>query len=910
MTRLLASLLVCWLAVTPAAAASQPAKEDGVTGLLRKVEDALQSGDVSAYLGLLSSTAVRERARIFAETVMGDGATRAVIREEDRTQLFGTLPGDGYRLLLEVFAERGSDARLSSWQLDVRRLRDAQADAAPPDEWVISDQELLSTLSGLRHLSLSARRQFTARNYVVTSEDFKLTLTDGVVFTEETSGDPTALVLLGRGEMVFSPPLETERGQVRIFAGADIVDTPFDAALVRAGSFDLSAALADGTLTERPVDPRDFRRADDVFKTEVVKSFALDLGDLTNDTWSLAPSYGDLLAEVRTRRFDTLTYTKSHNEAEDISLFDRRRQRNISVYASEARRAAAGSSYDSAATADYYATDYDVQATFSPERAFIEGRTRLNLHVQAPSMGSLTLRLAEPLVVQSVVAEGFGRLLSFRVRNQNSLLVNLPNAVSKGVELTLVVSYAGRLLPLPTDREAISLEPGQEPQQDDSMAVPTEPAYLYSNRSYWYAQASFEHYATASLRLTVPPGYRCVASGVLKSVEPVAAGDADKTPVRQRPQLFTFAAGQPVRYLSCLIARLTTVRTHTVRLGEPVSGRPAERPAGVFYDTLELSMLAHARQQGRARQLADRAADILRFYSSITGDFPYPSLSIAVIESELPGGHSPAYMTVLNQPVPGSRRVWRGDPASFDDYPEYFLAHELAHQWWGQAVGWKNYHEQWLSEGLAQYFAALYAERVRGRAVYEGVLSRMRRFAQEDSDQGPVYLGYRVGHLKNDSRPFRAVVYDKGAIVLHTLRRLIGDDAFFRGLRRYYLAWRFRRAGTPDLQHAFETEAGISLRRFFQRWIYGATIPQVKVTTQLDNGGQESEVIVRFEQVGEVFDVPVTVTVDCVGRPTMDIPVQLTNQVTEVRIPLRGTLRKIDVNRDELTIGEFIRQLP
>jgi hypothetical protein len=910
MTRFLTSLLVCWLAVTPAAAAPQPARDDGVAGLLRKIEQVLQSGDVSAYLGLLSSTAVRERAQIFAETMIREGATRAVIREQDRTQLFGSLPGDGYRLLLEVFIEQGSDARLSSWRLDVRRLRDAQADAAPSDEWVISDQELLNTMSGLHHLSLSARRQFTARNYVVTSEDFTLTLIDGVVFTEETGGDPTALVLLGRGEMVFSPPLEVERGQVRIFAGADAVETPFDAAFVRAGAFNLSTALADGTLTERPVDPRDFRRADDVFKTEVVKSFALDLGDLTDDTWSLAPSYGDLLAEVRTRRFDTLTYTKSHNEPEDISLFDRRRRRNISVYTSEARRATAGASYDSAAAADYYATDYDVEASFLPERSFIEGRTRMTLRVQAPSTSTLTLRLAEPLVVQSVVAEGFGRLLSFRVRSQNSLVVNLPNPVSKGVEMTLVVSYAGRLQPLPTDREAISLEPGQGLQQDDSIAVPTEPAYLYSNRSYWYAQGSFEHYATATLRLTVPPGYSCVASGLLKSVAPVASGDTSKTPVRQQPQLFTFTTGQPVRYLSCLIARLTAVRTHTVRLGEPLSGRPGERPPGVFYDTVELNMLAHPRQQGRARQLADRAADILRFYSSITGDFPYPSLSIAVIESELPGGHSPAYMTVLNQPVPGSQRVWRGDPASFDDYPEYFLAHELAHQWWGQAVGWKNYHEQWLSEGFAQYFAALYAEHARGRSVYESVLSRMRHFAQEDSDQGPVFLGYRIGHLKNDSRAFRAVIYDKGAIVLHTLRRLIGDDAFFRGLRRYYLAWRFRRTGTPDLQHAFEAEAGISLRRFFQRWIYGATIPQVKVTTQPEDGGQDPEVIVRFEQVGEVFDVPVTVTVDCVGRPTVDIPVQLTDQVAEVRIPLRGALRKIDVNRDELTIGEFIRQLP
>jgi hypothetical protein len=367
---------------------------------------------------------------------------------------------------------------------------------------------------------------------------------------------------------------------------------------------------------------------------------------------------------------------------------------------------------------------------------------------------------------------------------------------------------------------------------------------------------------------------------------------------------------EPVRYLSCLIARLTTVKTHNVRTGDPLFGRPAEHPSGVFYDSVELSLLAQARQQPRARQLSDRAVDILRFYSSIMGDYPYPSLSIAVIESELPGGHSPAYMTALNQPTPGSRKVWRSDPAAFEDFPEYFLAHEIAHQWWGQAVGWKNYHEQWLSEGFAQYFAALYAERARGRPAFDSMIRRMRRFAVDDSGQGPVYLGYRIGHLKGDSRLFRAVVYDKGAVVLHTLRRLVGDDAFFRGLRRFYLSCRFQRAGTPDLQRAFEAEAGIPLQRFFDRWIYGSSIPEVKVTTRTADGAPLQDVVMRFEQIGEVFDVPVTVTLDYLNRAPVNVPIKLTEQITEVRIPLRGALRKIDINRDELTIGDFTRQLP
>jgi len=911
MTRFLVSFVWFWLAATPALAAPPPPRADGVAVLLQKVERALESGEISRYLDLLSLTADRERARIFAATIAGTGVTRAVVRERDRVHLFGTLPGDGFQLLVEAFLERGNDARLATWQLDIRRLGMALRDSLATDEWRISDQELITSFTGLRRLALNPRRQFAARDFVVTGEDLQLTLAEGSVFIAEADGAPTALVLLGRGDMVFTPEPEIEKSQVRIFAGAEVLQSPFEAAYIRSAGFDLDAALAQGVLVERQVDPRDFRRADDVFAVEVAKSFVLDLGDLSSDTWSLLPNRNDLLAEIRTRRFDTLTYALSRKETEDVSLFDRKRRRNISVYASRSKRIALGNSYDENMTADYEAASYDIEASFTPDRTWIEGRTRMTMKVRAPSITSLTFRLADSLAVRSVFTREFGRLLFLRVRNHNSVVVHLPSPVSKGIELTLIVSYAGRLAPQPTDREVLDIGVRQDPAQEEPGPIPAEESYMYSTRSHWYAEAASSGYALATLRLTVPAGFGCVASGYLQSSTPAAQTAADQLPPERRPRVFTFVTDQPVRYLSCLISRLVTVRTQNVRMAEPLFGRFQDRAPGVFNDSVTLSLLAQPRQQARARQWSDRAADIVRFYTSIIGDLPYPSLTVAVVDSELPGGHSPAYVTVLNQPTPGSQKVWRNDPASFDDFPEYFLAHEIAHQWWGQAVGWRNYHEQWLSEGFAQYFAALYAERARGRPVFNSVIRRMRRFAMEGSDQGPVYLGYRIGHVKGDSRLFRAVVYNKGAIVLHTLRRLVGDDAFFRGLRRYYFTWRFRRAGTRDLQRAVEAEAGIPLERFFDRWILGSAVPQVRVTSRTEDGAEGQEAVLRFEQMGEVFDLPVTVTIDYLGRPPVNVPVRLTEQISETRIPLRGgAVRRIDVNRDEFTIGDFIRQLP
>jgi len=865
---------------------------DGVHLLLTRLERVVQHGDQEAYQTLLAGTADRSRAAAFLRAEVVRGVTRAVVQERDRGALAGTLPGNGYRLVVDAIEEFEGRARIATWQVDVKRVGEPGSEA----EWLIADEERLSSVENLYRLSLNPAKRFTAHDLKISDGDLDLTFVDSSVFVSEIDQGVTALVLVGRGDLRFHPSPATEKSQVKIFSGRDALETPFDVAYLRMNPIDFGRLVSTRYLVAAPADPREFRRADRAFRDASPKSYSLDLGDLSRDTWSLVPSVGDLVADIHTRRFDTLTYARSSAEPEDISLFDRARRKTIALYSSpqqDRRRMQIGAELD---RADYEVRHYDIELTAAPERRWIEGRARMAVRVRANAVSSLTLRLASAFVVQSIVSDEYGRLFNMRVRGQNSVVVSLPATVLGGTELTLTVSYAGRLEPQPLDSEAIALQQSNAPLPPD---MTPEPSFLYSNQSSWYPQPPVGNYATATLRIMVPADLDCVASGELEAGSPTLVAAKDSSPARKR---YIFNAAQPLRYFGFIISHFATAQNTLIGFS-PTASRGIERPAGASYNALSLSVEANPRQMGRGREVGDRAVDIALLYQALLDDCPYPSFTVALVESELPGGHSPGYFAALNQALPASNLAWRNDPAAFDDYPDFFLAHELAHQWWGQAVGWRNYHEQWLSEGFSQYFAALYAQRELGDGVFAGVMRQMRKWATSESAEGPISLGYRLGHIRGDSRVFRALVYNKSAVVLHMLRRLVGDEAFFRGLRRFYHTSRFRAVGTADFKAAMEVETGRTLDRFFDRWIYGSALPSLKFSYRVEGAA----VVLHIEQIGDVFDLPVAVSLQYADRKSVAVLVPVAERIVDLRVPLAGVLRSAEISKSDAPLAHIVK---
>src|SRR5262249_52878893 len=149
------------------------------------------------------------------------------------------------------------------------------------------------------------------------------------------------------------------------------------------------------------------------------------------------------------------------------------------------------------------------------------------------------MRLADSLVVESVISAEFGRLFNIRVKNQNMLVVNLPPMVARDSTMTVTVTYNGRLEPQTPDRETNAAgSPGGPPGggqsgqygPDDLPMIAAERSYLYSNQSYWYPQAPFSDYATAKIRLNVPANVDVVASGTLAPGFPVPIDPPDGAP--------------------------------------------------------------------------------------------------------------------------------------------------------------------------------------------------------------------------------------------------------------------------------------------------------------------------------------------------------------------------------------------
>jgi len=815
------------------------------------------------------------------------GSTNPAVTVRERTR---RPSANGFDVAADVLIARGARGRVATW------LIAARPDPADPARgFKITDLRELSSVDGLLKLTLDTSRQYEIKNLAITAPDLSLNMQSGSAFAIRAPRGLTGLVLRGKGTLRFTPTDPAEQLQLRIFSRRSEFITDTDAVFIRMSPNEMAQRVAMDSLVPIDVRPADLERAQQVFTEYASQSYSLDLRQLTNDRWSMEPLFGSVVFEFRTSRHGWLTYTRSPAEAEDIALFDRTGARNICQYSSAQRVASRGRAFADDEGAMYDVEHYAVDVTFDPARSRLTGRGALRVRMTSDATNTITIKLAQQLVVTRAASPEFGELIALRVIGQNNLLIGLPDAVHRGSLLTIDLSFTGILPPQSIDQENMSVDPQDRPQQQEQPIVTPEKRYMYSNRVPWYPQGLSTDYATAEMRFTAPAEFQIVGSGRVSTT--ASFGLAEPTPTATTRTVM-YVADRPVRYLAVLMGKFQPVGRSSVTV-------PTLTPGADAINAVSLDVLSTSRMVSRNKQTTARAAEILSYYADQVGDAPYATLTIAALDDNLPGGHSPASLVALHQPLPQTPYNWADDPVAFDNvFPSFFIAHEIAHQWWGQAIGWRNYHDQWLSEGLAQYFAVMFAGRDKGADLMESIIKTMREESQPLLNQGPISLGYRVGHIQRDSRALRSIIYNKSAVVLHMLRRYIGDEAFFKGLRLFYSDWRFRKAGTDDLEKAFQAGTAQPLDRFFDQWIRGFSLPRVRMTWRTEEDGATA--VIKIEQLREAFDFPLTVRIETADGKAENRTLRVSGAVFEERVPLGSALRRVTV-KDELSYFEVAR---
>ena len=244
---------------------------------------------------------------------------------------------------------------------------------------------------------------------------------------------------------------------------------------------------------------------------------------------------------------------------------------------------------------------------------------------------------------------------------------------------------------------------------------------------------------------------------------------------------------------------------------------------------------------------AEPSKKVLAFYSDLIG--PYVNDRLAnIVSNATPGGgmeaaSTPAYS---DRSVSGTRdRGW-----------QHVIIHEIAHQWFGNAVTGSTWNDVWLSEGFATYYTLLFREHLYGHDDFIEGLNGSRRTVTDFYENDFDFQIVRA-YIEDLNSVSGSMMYHKGAWVLHMLRDRLGAEAYDEGIRAYYAEFINENAATADLRRHLEEASGQDLEAFFAQWLFQGGIPRLEIEWWTENG--EGHVSLRQVQESYSFDIEVDI---------------------------------------------------
>ena len=484
--------------------------------------------------------------------------------------------------------------------------------------------------------------------------------------------------------------------------------------------------------------------------------------------------------------------------------------------------------------ANFLAEHYDVSTMLDAIGQSISATAKINFKaVEASS--TVRVELHPNLIVKEVKGPD-GKPLTFERDNQNSLIViaHLPTPVATDSFVTLTYTYAGLLVndensPIPGVRAALINKDG---------------AYLLLPAR-WFPLTNYpSNRYTATFRLNVPDVFAVAGTGKASAPTPMAGKNA----VEGNRLLYTFECKNLAPHGTFVVGHLQ------------LNPKQAE---GV-----NVAVYAPRAASANAQEFASSVARSAIIFSDMYGPIPDPTFTVI----QIPDG------TLRDYAAPGvlllSQRIW--DPKGSDRT----IARLVASQWWGVQVLPATPGDVWISDGLARYSEALYAEQNAGKEAGLRVVDEFAVGALMYEDAAPIGQAARLVPFSPD---YRSVVMNKGAMLFHMLRAQMGDVAFKAALHDFYFQFAEHSARVEDFEKIAERRAQAAakppqeppnLRGFFAQWLNSTGVPEFTLEYVVYRTPKGFRVVGKIKQPLDTFRMPVDLRIDTEGNPeqkTVDV---------------------------------------
>jgi aminopeptidase N len=471
--------------------------------------------------------------------------------------------------------------------------------------------------------------------------------------------------------------------------------------------------------------------------------------------------------------------------------------------------------------------DFDINhirlaLSIDPAERFIEGTATIRLTAFRDELAALEFDASELNVRE--VRQGT-RALEYE-SFPDKLIVALRSPLRRGRSLTIEINYNAR------PRRGLHFIKPDESYTDKPTQVWSQGEAEDSHAWFPCIDSPNERQTTEAI-ITVPERFLVLSNGSLVS---------EKHHARRGQRTFHWRQDE----------------THPAYLVSIVVGEYEEiiaRDGG----KLPITYYTYPGTATEARRLMGKTPLMIRHFSRLFGyEYPYPKYAQVVVDEFIYGAMENTSITTH------SDRFLHDAATELDFNCHDVVAHELAHQWWGDLLTPKSWKHVWLKESFATYAEALWLEHAEGRdeAGYSLIQER-NVYLTEDRDR------YRRP-IVDDRYEFPVEVYDrhayqKGALVLGMLRDVMGDEAFFRTLGHYAHKHEWQSVETNDLKVAIEEVTGQNLDWFFDQWLYRAGYPEFEVNHVYDGATKQLRVTVRqvqeLSEATPLFRVPVEIEV-------------------------------------------------